>query len=62
MGLFDQFPYTNFHELNLDWILGQMKNVEEYVKNIEGVIGETTREMIESLYEKGLLTTPYNVI
>lgn len=62
MGLFDQFPYTNFHELNLDWILGQMKNVEEYVKNIEGVIGETTRKMIESLYEKGLLTTPYNVI
>lgn len=62
MGLFDQFPYTNFHELNLDWILSQMKNVEGYVKNIEGVIGETTREMIESLYEKGLLTTPYNII
>lgn len=62
MGLFDQFPYTNFHELNLDWIMGQMKNVEGYVKNIEGVIGETTREMIESLYEKGLLTTPYNII
>lgn len=62
MGLFDQFPYTNFHELNLDWILGQMKNVEGYVKNIEGVIGETTRKMIENLYEKGLLTTPYNII
>ena len=62
MGLFDQFPYTNFHELNLDWILNQMKNVEGYVKNIEGVIGETTREMIESLYEKGLLTTPYNIL
>lgn len=62
MGLFDQFPYTNFHELNLDWILNQMKNVEGYVKNIEGVIGETTREMIESLYEKGLLTTPYNIM
>lgn len=62
MGLFNQFPYTNFHELNLDWILGQMKNVEGYVKNIEGIIGETTREMIENLYEKGLLTTPYNII
>lgn len=62
MGLFDQFPYTNFHELNLDWILGQMKNVEGYVKNIEGVIGETTQKMIESLYEKGLLTTPYNIL
>lgn len=62
MGLFDQFPYTNFHELNLDWIIGQMKNVEGYVKNIDGVIGETTQKMIESLYEKGLLTTPYNIL
>ena len=23
MGVFDHFPYTNFHELNLDWILKQ---------------------------------------
>ena len=25
MGYFEQFPYTNFHELNLDWLLSQMK-------------------------------------
>ena len=28
MGLFDQFPYTNFHELNLDWILKALKDIE----------------------------------
>lgn len=28
MGLFDNFPYTNFHELNLDWILKVLKNIE----------------------------------
>ena len=28
MGLFDNFPYTNFHELNLDWILRVLKNIE----------------------------------
>ena len=28
MGLFDQFPYTNFHELNLDWILKALKELE----------------------------------
>lgn len=28
MGLFDKFPYTNFHELNLDWIIGKIKTVE----------------------------------
>ena len=29
MGLFDQFPYTNFHELNLDWIIDEMKKLRE---------------------------------
>ena len=28
MGLFDNFPYTNFHELNLDWILKVLKDIE----------------------------------
>ena len=28
MGLFEHFPYTNFHDLNLNWIIGKIKNVE----------------------------------
>ena len=28
MGLFDNFPYTNFHELNMDWILKVLKEIE----------------------------------
>ena len=28
MGLFDHFPYTNVHELNLNWILSIMKVLE----------------------------------
>ena len=28
MGLFDNFPYTNFHELNLDWILRALREIE----------------------------------
>ena len=33
MGLFDQFPYTNFHELNLDWLLRMMKELNSIVEN-----------------------------
>ena len=29
MGLFDNFPYTNFHELNLEWILKTLKYIED---------------------------------
>ena len=28
MGLFEQWPYVNFHDLNLDWIIRKIKNVE----------------------------------
>lgn len=31
MGLFEHFPYTNFHELNLDWILDTLKQLDESV-------------------------------
>lgn len=27
MGVFEHFPYTNFHDLNLDWIIEKMKEV-----------------------------------
>lgn len=29
MGIFDNLPYTNFHELNLDWIIKEVKKVRE---------------------------------
>lgn len=27
MGFFEMFPFTNFHDLNLDWLLAQMKSL-----------------------------------
>lgn len=27
--MFENFPYTNFHELNLDWLLDQMKKIQK---------------------------------
>jgi len=28
MALYDNFPYTNFHEMNLDWVIKSMKELE----------------------------------
>jgi len=36
MGLFEHFPYTNFHELNLDWLLRMMKELEARMDKIDG--------------------------
>ena len=33
MGVFHGYPYTNFHDLNLDWILQQMENFSSRLEN-----------------------------
>ena len=37
MGLFDRFPYTNFHELNLDWIIGKIRSVDTAKEETEAI-------------------------
>lgn len=34
MGVFENFPYTNVHNLNLDWILTQLKELSNKVETI----------------------------
>ena len=35
MGFWEQFPYTNFHEMNLNWLIKKMKNLEDRVNDIK---------------------------
>lgn len=45
MGIFRQFPYTNFHEMNLDWILSKVKElwagVEALDEKVDNFIADT---------------------
>lgn len=31
MGVFEHFPYVNFHELNLSWIVNKIKELEDVI-------------------------------
>ena len=46
MGLFENWPYTNLHELNLDWLLSQMRSlqgdVSAYKTETDQLINELT--------------------
>lgn len=57
--MFESFPNTNFHELNLDWILNQIKefrawfdnlNVEDEIK--AKVDKYFNNVMIQAIYDK----------
>ena len=47
MAFFNQYPYTDFHELNIDWVLEQLKDLKSVVEQLE----ERTKE-VEELYEQ----------
>ena len=43
--MFEGFPYTNFHELNLDWIIKIAKDFLDQYSNIQQTITEGTQEL-----------------
>ena len=47
MSFFNKFPYTDFHELNLDWIINHFK---EFIAAIDSL--ESWKEQHEQEYEE----------
>lgn len=45
MGLFEQFPYTNFHGVNLKWILDRLVEFETRLTTAEGQISSLEDRM-----------------
>ena len=37
---FDEFPYTNLGDINLDWIIEKMKELDERVNALEETVNE----------------------
>lgn len=54
MGLFEHFPYTNFHDLNLDWILRVVKELYQKVSEQTDWIEEHQEEYeeLKALYDQ----------
>ena len=46
MGLYEHLPYTNFHELNLSWLLEEMKKLVEAMKNYDVHMEELVDEWL----------------
>lgn len=42
-----EYPYTNYHDLNLDWIIVKVKEFEERVNGIEGDILEQANKYVD---------------
>lgn len=51
--MFNKYPYTDFHELNLDWILKEMQSLQEQMNGLlERAIEEATKAAKEYVDEQ----------
>ena len=52
-GFDNKYPYTDFHELNLDWVLAKIKAHQDNIDEIFTIINAwaDTAEKIKALYE-----------
>ena len=51
--MFNKYPYTDFHELNLDWILKEMKDLQAAMEGLlEKAIEEATKAAKEYVDEQ----------
>ena len=55
MGLFNHFPHTNFHELNLDWIIREVKRLSDGVGSFLEQVEEFNRRLTSVEGEVGAL-------
>ena len=45
MALFEQFPYTNYHDLNLDWLLRKMHQLSDWMDALKGRMDSAERRL-----------------
>lgn len=60
------FPYTNFHDLNLDWIIEYIKSakseVEDLIKQFENIIVQTTGDSTTKVMSQNAVTIQLNAL
>ena len=61
MGFLDKYPYTDFHELNLDWFLERFRELAGAVEDIQHTLDAIT-PLIESLPEYEQLTDQIKIV
>lgn len=54
MPIFEQFPYTNLHELNLDWLIAEMKKTSEDMSKIEDFVYNKIDEAVTQYVQENL--------
>lgn len=61
MGVFEHFPYTNYHELNLDWVVEEVKRCIAKIDDIDGEIDAKVTAVLTEWLNDGTIADLINV-
>lgn len=56
MSIFEQFPYTDFHNLNLDWILRRIKEFSAVIADLPNSIADAVDKALDELQLQKIIT------
>ena len=54
MAIFENFPYTNVHELNLDWIIKTVKELGLKVDDLDDIVNNKIDEYVKEYINDNL--------
>lgn len=57
MGIFEQFPYTNMQNANLDWVLNEIRKIENAINND---FSSYIEEWVDENYNRLFFNASYN--
>ena len=52
--MWHKYPYTNFHDLNLDWILDTIKELQAFTQKVSDKVDEAYKYMKDNLYDNAV--------
>ncbi len=55
--MFHEYPYSNFHELNADWLINQVKDTQTKLEHVNETIKSETEKQVTELFESGAFDT-----
>lgn len=56
-SFFHEYPYSNLHELNLDWVIKTVKNLD---KKVNSLLSDSIESSIDEYFNKIMITAIYN--
>lgn len=60
MGVYEHFPYTNYHDLNIDWVLQTTKRLEAIADDLDKEISDEVDAQLQEMIDDGTLSDIIN--